>query len=71
MSLREAPAEQEACELMDQLAKFQARLRQKQAAGEVNQAEIDSLRLLQQRVQRNSVIMAYVQFQEETANCWE
>ncbi len=56
---------------MDQLAKFQTRLRQKQAAGEVNQAEIDSLRLLQQRVQRNSVIMAYVQFQEETANCWE
>jgi cell fate (sporulation/competence/biofilm development) regulator YlbF (YheA/YmcA/DUF963 family) len=61
-------ADQEACDLMDQLAKLQARLRQKQAAGEVNQAEIDSLRLLQQRVQRNSVIMAYAQSQEEAVN---
>ncbi len=61
-------ADQEACGLMDQLSKLQARLRQKQAAGEVNQAEIDSLRLLQQRVQRNSVIMAYAQSQEEAVN---
>jgi cell fate (sporulation/competence/biofilm development) regulator YlbF (YheA/YmcA/DUF963 family) len=61
-------ADQEACDLMDQLAKLQARLRQKQAAGEVNQAEIDSLRLLQQRVQRNSAIMAYAQSQEEAVN---
>lgn len=61
-------ADQEACDLMDQLAKLQARLRQKQADGEVNQAEIDSLRLLQQRAQRNSVIMAYSQSQEEAVN---
>ncbi len=61
-------ADQEACDLMDQLSKLQARLRQKQADGEVNQAEIDSLRLLQQRVQRNSVIMAYAQSQEDAVN---
>jgi cell fate (sporulation/competence/biofilm development) regulator YlbF (YheA/YmcA/DUF963 family) len=61
-------ADQEARDLMDQLAKLQARLRQKQSTGEVNQAEIDSLRLLQQRVQRNSVIMAYAQSQEEAVN---
>lgn len=61
-------ADQEACDLMDQLAKLQARLRQKQVAGEVNQAEIDSLRLLQQRAQRNSVIMDYSQSQEEAVN---
>jgi len=58
----------EAQVLMDQLAKSQARLRQKQTQGEVNKAEIDSLRLLQQRVQRNSVIMAYAQSQEEAVN---
>ncbi len=61
-------ADHEACDLMDQLAKLQARLRQKQTQGELNQAEIDSLRLLQQRVQRNSVIMAYAQSQEEAVN---
>ncbi len=61
-------ADQEACDLMDQLSKLQTRLRQKQAAGEVNQVEIDSLRLLQQRVQRNAVIMAYAQSQEEAVN---
>ncbi|HMB23444.1 MAG TPA: YlbF family regulator [Anaerolineales bacterium] len=61
-------ADQEACDLMDQLAKLQACLRQKQAAGEVNQAEVDSLRLLQHRVQRNSVIMSYAQAQEDAVN---
>lgn|SRR5512144_36511 len=58
----------EARGLMDQLANAQARLRQKQSSGGVGQAEIDSLRLLQQRVQRNSVIMAYAQSQEEAVN---
>ena len=58
----------EAQDLMDQLAKSQAHLRQKQSGGEVNQAEIDALRLLQQRAQRNSVIMAYAQSQEEAVN---
>ncbi|RPI90026.1 MAG: YlbF family regulator [Chloroflexi bacterium] len=57
-------ADNEAHDLMDQLAKSQARLRQKQASG-VGQAEIDSLRLLQQRAQQNRVIMAYAQSQEE------
>ena len=61
-------ADNEAHDLMDQLSKSQARLRQKQANGEVNQAEIDSLRLLQQRVQRNPVIMAYASSQEEAVN---
>jgi cell fate (sporulation/competence/biofilm development) regulator YlbF (YheA/YmcA/DUF963 family) len=61
-------ADQEAHDLMDQLAKSQARLRQKQSSGGVGQAEIDSLRLLQQRVQRNQVIMAYAQSQEEAVN---
>jgi cell fate (sporulation/competence/biofilm development) regulator YlbF (YheA/YmcA/DUF963 family) len=61
-------ADPEAQDLMDQLAKAQARLRQKQSSGGVGQAEVDSLRLLQQRVQRNSVIMAYAQSQEEAVS---
>jgi cell fate (sporulation/competence/biofilm development) regulator YlbF (YheA/YmcA/DUF963 family) len=61
-------ADHEAHDLMEQLARTQARLRQKQSKGDVNQAEIDSLRLLQQRVQSNSVIMAYAQSQEEAVN---
>lgn len=61
-------ADHEAQDLMDQLSKSQARLRQKQSRGEVNQAEIDSLRLLQQRAQRNSVIMEYAQSQEEAVS---
>jgi cell fate (sporulation/competence/biofilm development) regulator YmcA (YheA/YmcA/DUF963 family) len=43
-------------------------LRQKQSEDKVNQAEIDSLRLLQQRAQQNPVIMAYAQSQEEAVN---
>jgi cell fate (sporulation/competence/biofilm development) regulator YlbF (YheA/YmcA/DUF963 family) len=54
--------------LLDQLSKSQARVRQQQAKGGVNQAEIDSLRLFQQRVQRNPVIMEYVQSQQEAVN---
>jgi cell fate (sporulation/competence/biofilm development) regulator YlbF (YheA/YmcA/DUF963 family) len=57
-------ADNEAHDLMDQLAKAQTRLRQKQASG-VGQAELDSLRLLQQRAQQNPVIMAHAQSQEE------
>ena len=56
---------EEARGLLEQLTQAQARLRQKQGKGEVNQAELDSLRLLQERVQRNSVIMAYAQSQQE------
>lgn len=58
-------ADSEALALMDQLSKSQAHVRQQQAKGGVNQAEIDSLRLLQQRVQRNVVIMDYAQTQQE------
>ena len=61
-------ADHEARELMDQLTQAQARLRQMQTQGKINQAEIDSLRLLQQRAQRNSVIMDYAQSQEEAVN---
>lgn len=61
-------ADPEAHDLMEQLARAQARLRQKQSSGGVGQAEIDSLRLLQQRVQCNAVIMAYAQSQEEAVN---
>ena len=56
---------EEARGLLEQLTQAQARLRQKQGEGEMNQAELDSLRLLQERVQRNSVIMAYTQAQQE------
>jgi cell fate (sporulation/competence/biofilm development) regulator YlbF (YheA/YmcA/DUF963 family) len=56
---------EEAQVLLEQLTQAQSRLRQKQGKGEVNQAEVDSLRLLQERVQRNSVIMTYAQSQQE------
>lgn len=56
---------EEARVLLEQLTQTQARLRQKQGKGEVNQAELDSLRLLQERVQRNPVIMTYAQSQQE------
>ena len=61
-------ADNEAHGLMDQLSKAQARLRQMQSSGGVGQAEVDSLRLLQQRAQQNPVIMAYAQSQEEAVN---
>jgi len=43
-------------------------VRQKQGQGGTNEAEIDSLRLLQQRVQRNPVIMTYAQSQQDAIN---
>lgn len=58
----------EAQALLKQLTESQARLRQMQGQGKVNQAEVDALRLLQQRVQRNPVIMAYAQSQQEVIN---
>ncbi len=54
--------------LLERLSHSQASLRQKQANGGVGQAEIDALRLLQQRVQRNPVIMDYAKSQEEAIN---
>ena len=50
--------------LLEQLTQSQARVRQKQAKGDVNQADLDSLRLLQNRVQRNTTIMEYAQSQQ-------
>ncbi len=58
----------EARTLLERLNHSQANLRQKQAGGDVNQAEIDSLRLLQQRAQRNQIIMEYAQSQQEAIN---
>lgn len=55
----------EAHALLERLSHSQAKLRKKQADGGVNQAEIDSLRLLQQRVQRNLVILDYAQSQQD------
>lgn len=65
---RDMDADQEAHALIDQLGKSQARVRQMQAKGEVNQAEIDSLRLLQQRVLRNPVVLDYLGSQQEAVN---
>jgi cell fate (sporulation/competence/biofilm development) regulator YlbF (YheA/YmcA/DUF963 family) len=56
---------EEARDLLEQLTQAQARLRQKQGQGEVDQAEVNSLRLLRERVQRNSVIMTYAHSQQE------
>ena len=61
-------ANPEAHVLMDQLGQSQARVRQMQAKSQVNQAEIDALRLLQQRVLRNPVILDYLGSQQEAVN---
>ena len=61
-------ADNEARALLEQLTQSQARVRQKQAKGEVNQADLDSMRMFQQRVQRNSIIMEYAQAQQEAVN---
>ena len=61
-------ADNEARALREQLTQSQARVRQKQAKGEVNQADLDSMRMFQQRVQRNSTIMEYAQAQQEAVN---
>ena len=65
---RQMDLDQEAYALMEQLGKSQTRVRQMQAKGEVKQAEIDSLRLLQQRVLRNLVILNYLESQQDAAN---
>ncbi|HUE98693.1 MAG TPA: YlbF family regulator [Anaerolineales bacterium] len=61
-------ADREARTLLEQLNQSQARVRQMQSKGGVNQAEVDSLRLLQQRVQGNPVIMEYAQSQQEAVS---
>jgi len=61
-------ADSEAHGLLEQLNRSQARMRQKQGQGGANQAEIDSLRLLQQRVQGSPVIMEYAQSQQDAVS---
>jgi len=55
----------EANTLMERLSDTQATVRQQQATGVVGQAEVDSLRLIQQRALRNPVILDYAQAQQE------
>ena len=57
--------DEEAHTLMDQLSKVQATVRQQQGSGNVSQAEVDSLRLIQQRALRNPVILDYAEAQQE------
>lgn len=57
--------DEEAYTLMERLSNAQATIRQQQATGGVGQAEVDSLRLIQQRALRNPVILDYAQAQQE------
>jgi len=61
-------ADSEAHALLDQLSQAQADLRKKQVNGGINQAEIDALRELQQKVQCNPIIMDDAQSQQEAIN---
>jgi len=58
----------EARPLMERLSNSQATVRQLQTSGSVGQAEVDSLRLIQQRVLRNPVILDYAQSQQEAVD---
>jgi cell fate (sporulation/competence/biofilm development) regulator YlbF (YheA/YmcA/DUF963 family) len=60
--------DEEARTLMERLSNAQATVRQKQASGNVGQAEVDSLRLIQQRALRNQVILDYAQSQQEAVD---
>ncbi len=60
--------DREAQALLERLSQAQASLRQKQGSGTLDQAELDRLRLLQQRAQRNSVIVEYANSQQEAIN---
>ena len=57
--------DEEARTLMERLSNAQATVRQRQASGNVGQAEVDSLRLIQQTALRNTVILDYAQAQQE------
>lgn len=57
-------ADSNARSLLQQLAKLQAHLRQKQMNGGVTQADIDALRALQTQVQTNAAIISYAQSQQ-------
>ena len=58
----------EARALLDKLGQTQASLRQKQVNDSLTQAEIDTLRGLQEQVQGNKVVMTYAQTQQEAIN---
>ncbi len=55
----------EANSLLDELSKCQTTLRIKQSSGGLAQADIDSLRALQSRVQTHATIVAYLQAQQD------
>ena len=57
--------DEEAHTLMERLSNAQATVRQQQSRGTVGQAEVDSLRLIQQSALRNPVILDYAQAQQE------
>ena len=57
--------DEEARTLMERLSHAQSTVRQQQVNGNVGQAEVDSLRLIQQRVLRNPTILDYAQAQQE------
>lgn len=57
--------DEEAHALMERLSNAQATVRQQQASGNVGQAVVDSLRLIQQSALRNPVILDYAQAQQE------
>jgi cell fate (sporulation/competence/biofilm development) regulator YlbF (YheA/YmcA/DUF963 family) len=61
-------ADDEARTQLKQLSDLQASLRRKQIAGGVAQAEIDTLRTLQQQVQQNRILIEYTQAQQEAVN---
>lgn len=60
--------DRDARDLLQQLSQAQASLRQKQSQGKVAQTDIDELRELQAKVQRNRVIMDYAHSQQEAVN---
>lgn len=57
--------DEEARTLMERLSNAQSTVRQQQVNGQVGQAEVDSLRLIQQSALRNPVILDYSQAQQE------
>lgn len=63
--LNEDPVE---LDLLNQLSQAQANLRKKQANGGVTQSEVDTLRVLQEQVQHNKIIITYTHTQQDAIN---
>lgn len=57
-------ADQQAKNLLEQLAQMQTEIRKKQANNSLTQIDIDALHGLQAQVQRNNTITAYAQAQQ-------